>query len=152
MEVASTLELAEQALDYGVMGVLVIMSIVTLWLFIERMMFYKSVRTEDYEYRDNLDLDLTDNIGVLSAIGTNAPYVGLLGTVVGIMITFYTMGDVGAVDAKKIMVGLALALKATAMGLIVAMPAIVAYTITLRKAERILTKFDVAVEAEAKTK
>jgi len=152
MEVASTLELAEQALDYGVMGILVIMSIVTLWLFIERMMFYKSVRTEDYEYRDNLDLDLTDNIGVLSAIGTNAPYVGLLGTVVGIMITFYTMGDVGAVDAKKIMVGLALALKATAMGLVVAIPAIVAYTITLRKAERILTKFDIAVEAEAKTK
>jgi len=152
MEVASTLELAEQALDYGVMGILVMMSIVTLWLFIERMMFYKSVRTQDYEYRDNLDLDLTDNLGVLSAIGTNAPYVGLLGTVVGIMITFYTMGDVGAVDAKKIMVGLALALKATAMGLVVAMPAIVAYTITLRKAERILTKFDVAVEAEAKTK
>jgi len=152
MEVASTLELAEQALDYGVMGILLLMSIATLTLFIERMMFYKSVRTEDYEYRDNLDLDLTDNLGVLSAIGTNAPYVGLLGTVVGIMITFYTMGDVGAVDAKKIMVGLALALKATAMGLIVAMPAIVAYTITLRKAERILTKFDVAVEAEAKTK
>ncbi|HIC11863.1 MAG TPA: TonB-system energizer ExbB [Sulfurimonas sp.] len=152
MQESSILELAEQVLDYGVMGILLLMSIATLTLFIERMMFYKSVRTEDYEYRDNLDLDLTDNIGVLSAIGTNAPYVGLLGTVVGIMITFYTMGDVGAVDAKKIMVGLALALKATAMGLVVAMPAIVAYTITLRKAERILTKFDVAVEAEAKTK
>jgi biopolymer transport protein ExbB len=150
MEAAGILEIAEQALDYGVMGILSIMSIVTLWLFIERMMFYKSVRTKDYEYRDNLDLDLTDNIGVLSAIGTNAPYVGLLGTVVGIMITFYTMGDVGAVDAKKIMVGLALALKATAMGLVVAMPAIVAYTITLRKIERILTKFDVEVEAKEK--
>ncbi|RUM64556.1 MAG: TonB-system energizer ExbB [Sulfurimonas sp.] len=152
MQVASSLELAEQILDYGVMGVLVMMSIVTLWLFIERMMFYKNVRTEDYKYRDNLDLDLTDNLGVLSAIGTNAPYVGLLGTVIGIMITFYTMGDAGAVDAKKIMIGLALALKATAMGLVVAMPAIIAYTITLRKAERILTKFDVAVEAEEKTK
>ncbi len=150
MQETNVLELAEQALDYGVMGILVLMSIVTLWLFIERMMFYKSVRTEDYEYRDNLELDLTDNIGVLSAIGTNAPYVGLLGTVVGIMITFYTMGDVGAVDAKKIMVGLALALKATAMGLVVAMPAIVAYTITLRKVERILTKFDVEQEAKAK--
>ena len=150
MEAGNILQIAEQALDYGVMGILSLMSIVTLWLFIERMMFYKSVRTEDYEYRDNLDLDLTDNIGVLSAIGTNAPYVGLLGTVVGIMITFYTMGDVGAVDAKKIMVGLALALKATAMGLVVAMPAIVAYTITLRKAERILTKFDVEVEAKEK--
>lgn len=137
---------AEQALDYGVMGTLILMSIVTLWLFIERMMFYKSIRIEDYKHRDNLELDLTDNLNVISAIGANAPYVGLLGTVIGIMITFYTLGDVGAVDAKKIMVGLALALKATAMGLVVAIPAIVAYTILVRKVERVLTKFDVAHE------
>ena len=147
MQTGSFLDVAESALDYGVMGLLILMSVVTLWLFIERMMFYKSVRIEDYEHRDNLELDLTDNINIISAIGSNAPYVGLLGTVLGIMITFYTLGDVGAVDAKKIMVGLALALKATAMGLIVAMPAIVAYTIALRKVERILTKFDVAHES-----
>lgn len=150
MQESNILAYAEDALNYGVIGVLVLMSIVTLWLFIERMMFYKSVRTDDYEYRDNLELDLTDNIGVISAIGSNAPYVGLLGTVTGIMITFYTMGDVGAVDAKQIMVGLALALKATAMGLVVAMPAIITYTIVLRKVERILTKFDVEQEAKAK--
>jgi biopolymer transport protein ExbB len=150
MQESNILTYAENTLDYGVMGILVLMSIVTLWLFIERMIFYKSVRTDDYEYRDNLELDLTDNIGVISAIGSNAPYVGLLGTVTGIMITFYTMGDVGAVDAKQIMVGLALALKATAMGLVVAMPAIVTYTIVLRKVERILTKFDVEQEAKAK--
>lgn len=150
MQADSILQYAEQALDYGVMGLLILMSIVTLWLFIERLMFYKSVRIEDYDHRDNLELDLTDNIGVISAIGSNAPYVGLLGTVVGIMITFYTMGDVGAVDAKRIMVGLALALKATAMGLIVAMPAIVAYTIVLRKVERILTKYDVAQDMKEK--
>ena len=143
----SMIDYAEKALDYGVMGALALMSIVTLWLFIERMMFYKSVRIEDYQHRDELELDLTDNIGVISAIGSNAPYVGLLGTVVGIMITFYSLGDIGAVDAKKIMMGLALALKATAAGLIVAMPAIIAYTIVLRKVERILTKFDVAQEA-----
>jgi len=137
---------AQQALDYGVMGTLIVMSIVTLWLFIERMMFYKSVRIEDYKHRDNLELDLTDNLNVISAIGANAPYVGLLGTVIGIIITFYTLGDAGAVDAKKIMVGLALALKATAMGLVVAIPAIVAYTILVRKVERVLTKFDVAHE------
>lgn len=150
MQSDNVLAYAEQALDYGVMGVLVLMSIVTLWLFIERLMFYKSIRIEEYDHRDTLELDLTDNIGVISAIGSNAPYVGLLGTVVGIMITFYTMGDVGAVDAKKIMVGLALALKATAMGLVVAMPAIVAYTIVLRKVERILTKYDVLQDTKEK--
>jgi len=142
----SMISYAETALDYGVMGTLGLMSVITLWLFIERMMFFKSVRIEDYKYRDNLELDLTDNIGIISAIGSNAPYVGLLGTVVGIMITFYSLGDIGAVDAKKIMMGLALALKATATGLVVAMPAIIAYTIVLRKVERILTKFDVAQE------
>jgi biopolymer transport protein ExbB len=42
------------------------------------------------------------------------------------------------------MVGLALALKATAMGLIVAMPAIIFYTMLLRKVEKILTLFDIA--------
>lgn len=146
MQTNNFMAYAEQALDYGVMGTLVLMSIVTLWLFIERMMFYKSVRVDDYKHRDNLELDLTDNINIISAIGANAPYVGLLGTVVGIMITFYTLGDIGAVDTKKIMIGLALALKATAMGLIVAIPAIVAYTIALRKVERILTKFDVMQE------
>ena len=146
MEIDNLLVYAEDALDYGVMGILILMSVVTLWLFIERMMFYSSVRIDDYEHRDELELDLTNNIGILSAIGTNAPYVGLLGTVVGIMITFYTLGEVGAVDAKKIMTGLALALKATAMGLVVAMPAIVAYTIALRKVERVLTKFDVKQE------
>jgi len=146
----SFLQYAENALDYGVMGILVLMSVVTLWLFIERMMFYKSVRVEDYKHRDALEVDLTDNIGIISAIGANAPYVGLLGTVVGIMITFYTLGDVGAVDAKKIMTGLALALKATAMGLVVAIPAIVAYTIVLRKVERILAKFDIMQEEQEK--
>jgi biopolymer transport protein ExbB len=146
----SFLEIAENTLDYGVMGTLMLMSVVTLWLFIERMIFFSSVNVLEYEHRDNLELDLTDNLGTISAIGSNAPYVGLLGTVVGIMITFYTLGDVGSVDAKKIMVGLSLALKATAMGLIVAMPAIVAYTISLRKVEKLLTKYDIAQEIKAK--
>lgn len=150
MQADNLLVYAEEALDYGVMGLLVLMSVVTLWLFIERMMFYKSVRVEDYDHRDNLEMDLTDNIGIISAIGANAPYVGLLGTVGGIMLTFYAMGDAGSVDAKKVMIGLALALKATAMGLIVAIPAIVAYTIALRKVERILTKYDVDQDQKVK--
>lgn len=147
MQEGGLLQYAEQALDYGVMGTLILMSIVTLWLFIERMMYFKTVKVEEYEHRDTLEIDLSDNLGTIGAIGSNAPYIGLLGTVLGIMITFYTMGDVGAVDAKKIMVGLALALKATAMGLIVAMPAIAFYTIVLRKIERIMAQYD-ALEAK----
>jgi len=137
MDTASWLKIAEDILDYGVMGTLGIMSIVALWMFIERMMFYKSIKLEEYDNKDLLEIDLTDNLSVLSAIGANAPYVGLIGTILGIMITFYGMGDAGAVDTKSVMNGLALALKATAFGIGVAIPGIVFYTIAIRKVERL---------------
>jgi biopolymer transport protein ExbB len=148
MENSDFISYAENALDYGIMGILLLMSVVTFWLFIERQMFYKTVRLDDYENKDALELDLSDNLATISAIGANAPYVGLLGTVIGIMLTFYSLGDIGAVDAKKIMMGLALALKATALGLVVAIPAISFYTILLRKMEKIVVKFDIAQEAK----
>ncbi|MCX6061607.1 MAG: TonB-system energizer ExbB [Campylobacterales bacterium] len=143
MENSNMLEYARMAVDYGIIGILVLMSIASLTLFIERLMSYGSVRIEDYENKEELELDLGDNVSTIATIGSNAPYVGLLGTVLGIMITFYSLGDVGAVDPKKIMTGLALALKATAMGLVVAIPAIVFYNILLRKMERLLTMWEI---------
>ncbi|KFN39119.1 MAG: biopolymer transporter ExbB [Sulfuricurvum sp. MLSB] len=134
---------AEQAIDYGVIGILVIMSVVSLWFFIERVMTYGSIRISDYETKEELELDLGNNVSTIATIGSNAPYVGLLGTVLGIMITFYSLGDVGAVDPKKIMTGLALALKATAMGLVVAIPSIVFYNILLRKMEKIIARWEI---------
>ncbi len=137
---------AEDALDYGVMGILILMSVTALWMFIERMMYYRSIRLDDYTNKELLELDLGDNLSTLSAIAANAPYVGLIGTIIGIVITFYSLGDAGSVDPKKIMTGLALALRATATGILVAIPAIVFYTIALRKMERILVYWDVAQE------
>lgn len=143
MENNGMLALAEQVVDYGIIGILILMSIASLTLFIERMMSYSSIRIQDYDNKEELELDLGDNVSTIATIGSNAPYVGLLGTVLGIMITFYSLGDVGAVDPKKIMTGLALALKATAMGLVVAIPAIIFYNILLRKMERILTMWEI---------
>jgi len=143
MENGNWLSWAEGALDYGVIGLLLVMSIVSLWLFIERVMYFRALRLDDYETKEELELDLGNNVSTIATIGSNAPYVGLLGTVVGIMITFYSLGDVGAVDPKKIMTGLALALKATAMGLVVAIPAIVFYNILLRKMEKIMTRWEI---------
>ena len=144
MENSNMLEFAHTAIDYGIIGILVLMSVASLSLFIERMMAYGSVRIHDYETKEELELDLGNNVSTIATIGSNAPYVGLLGTVLGIMITFYSLGDVGAVDPKKIMTGLALALKATAMGLVVAIPAIIFYNILLRKMERLLTQWDIS--------
>ncbi|MCJ7765535.1 MAG: TonB-system energizer ExbB [Thiovulaceae bacterium] len=142
MDSTGWLAVAEKMLDYGVMGTLGIMSIVALWLFIERMMFYKSIKLEEYDNKELLEIDLTDNLSTLSAIGANAPYVGLIGTILGIMITFYGLGELGTVDTKKVMTGLALALKATAFGIIVAIPAIIFYTTAMRKVERLSAIWD----------
>ena len=140
---SSWMSWAEKVLDFGIIGILVVMSIVSLWLFIERLLVYKALRTEDFSTKEELELELGNNVSTIATIGSNAPYVGLLGTVLGIMITFYSLGDLGTVDPKKIMMGLALALKATAMGLVVAIPSIVFYNILLRKMERILTLWDI---------
>jgi biopolymer transport protein ExbB len=143
MENGSMLEWAHLSVDYGIIGILVLMSVASLTLFVERLMSYGSIRIEEYETKEELELDLGNNVSTIATIGSNAPYVGLLGTVLGIMITFYSLGDVGAVDPKKIMTGLALALKSTAMGLVVAIPAIIFYNILLRKMERLLTMWEI---------
>jgi len=137
------LDLAEKLLDFGVMGTLFVMSVVAMWLFIERLMYYRSVDVKAYDNKELLELDLSDNLSTISAIGANAPYVGLLGTILGIMITFYGLGEMGSVDTKKVMTGLALALKATGFGILVAIPSIVFYTALLRKMERLLTYWEV---------
>ncbi len=66
-----------------------------------------------------------------------------LGTVLGIMLTFYTMGTNGFMDTGQIMIGLALALKVTAVGLMVAIPAVTIYNLLLRKAKVMIMEWEV---------
>ncbi|MGD9579216.1 MAG: TonB-system energizer ExbB [Syntrophorhabdus sp.] len=131
-------------IDYGIIGLLVVMSIVSLGIFIERYFFIKRINLDDYSgNKKSLEIVLTKRISVVATIGSNAPYIGLLGTVLGIMLTFYTIGIAGYVDATRIMVGLALALKATAIGLCVAIPSVVFYNFLLRKIKVTLLEWDV---------
>ncbi len=87
---------------------------------------------------------LTKKISVIASVGSNAPYLGLLGTVLGIMLTFYNMGYDSSLDTGKIMTGLALALKATAVGLVVALVAVVLYNALLRKIKVLLLEWEIA--------
>lgn len=93
------------------------MSILSVAIGIERFTFIKKVRPGDYENIKDMEITLTKRLYIIASIGSNAPYIGLLGTVLGIMLTFNQMGDM---DTKSIMAGLSLALKATAAGLLVA--------------------------------
>jgi len=65
-------------------------------------------------------------LGFLATVGSNAPFIGLLGTVFGIMDAFRGMAQTQG-DAKAVMIGISQALLATAVGLIVAIPAVIAY-------------------------
>jgi biopolymer transport protein ExbB len=131
-------------IDYGIIGLLVVMSIISLTIFIERYFFIKRINIDAYGgNRKGLEIVLTKRLAIVATIGSNAPYIGLLGTVLGIMLTFYTIGVAGYIDATKIMVGLALALKATAVGLCVAIPTVVFYNALLRKVKVTLLEWDV---------
>jgi biopolymer transport protein ExbB len=128
--------------DYGVIGLLVIMSIIALAITIERRLAYRAVKIEQFRDRRELEFELTRRLHLIATIGSNAPYIGLLGTVLGIMATFYTMGTEGLFDTGRIMIGLALALKATAAGLLVAIPSIVFYNLLLRKVREIVLRWE----------
>lgn len=121
------MEWMKEAVDYVIFGILGLMGFVALWLTIERMLFLKRYRPADYASKEERGIALTKNFTTLYIIYSNAPYVGLLGTVIGIMLTFYDMGSTGAIDAGRIMTGLSLALKATALGLAVAIPTLISY-------------------------
>ncbi len=137
----------KEIIDYGIIGVLLFMSFVSVWLFIERWLFFRSVDVKKFAHKEELEIALTDHISIIATIASSAPYIGLLGTVLGIILTFYTMGQSGIVNTKAIMQGLALALKATAMGLVVAIPATMIYNYLVRRIEVLLARWDIAHEA-----
>jgi biopolymer transport protein ExbB len=138
------IELLHKITDYGIIGILGLMSFISVWLWIERMMFYRKVNIQKYTSKEELEIDLTNNINTIASFASNAPYIGLLGTVIGIIITFYIMGESGNMDVKNIMTSLALALKATAMGLVVAIPSMFFYNHLSRKVEVIVTKWEIS--------
>jgi biopolymer transport protein ExbB len=129
------LELLKANLDIGVIGVLGFMSFLAIAFTVERYLYFARVDLRSFERAEDLEIALTRHLTVIATVGANAPYVGLLGTVLGILITFHDIGQGGAIDTSAIMVGLALALKATALGLLVAIPSIVFYNALLRRAD-----------------
>ena len=136
------IETLKHLVDYGVIALLIFMSFVATWFFIERLFFYKKVNVKVYRTKKALDVALTKHLTIIGTIASNSPYIGLLGTVLAIMLTFMTMGSGGDIDASKIMESLALALKATAVGLVVAIVSMVFYNILSRFAEVLESEYE----------
>ncbi|EAC1764160.1 TonB-system energizer ExbB [Campylobacter coli] len=123
------------------------MAFIAFWCVIERVLFFRKIDFKNYENQEQFDDAISENLTTIYIIYSNAPYIGLLGTVVGIMITFYEMGIAGNIDVKSIVVGLSLALKATALGLLVAIPALMAYNALLRKVSLLSNAYKVSKNA-----
>ena len=80
--------------------------------------------------------DLKKGLGGLATIATTAPFIGLLGTVIGIINAFRGMAASGAGGLGSVSAGIAEALVTTALGLFVAIPAVWLYNLFLNKIER----------------
>jgi len=130
--------------DYGIIGMLVILSILVVAISLERYALYRKISIASFADIKSLELTLTRKLPVIAMVGTNAPYLGLLGTVLGIMLTFFNMGQDAALDTGRIMTGLALALKATAVGLMVALVAVVLYNSLWSKVKVLMLEWEIA--------
>lgn len=129
--------------DYGIIGLLVVLSLWALAVAVERWLYYRCVTPNQFDNIQLLEMALTKRLVVIGTVAANAPYIGLLGTVLGIMLTFHTMGTSGTMAVGTIMVGLSLALKATAIGLLVAIPCVVLNNILRRRVSELLTLYKV---------
>ncbi len=133
------MELLRQAVDYGVIGLLLALSFWAIAIAVERWLYYRRVNPKQFSNYQLFETELTKRLVVIGTVAANAPYIGLLGTVLGIMLTFHTMGTSGTMAVSAIMIGLSLALKATAAGLLVAIPCVVLNNVLRRKVSELLT-------------
>ena len=131
----------KHAIDYGVIGLLLVLSLWSVAVAIERWLFYKRIDLSEFSSAQLLEVTLTRRLVIIGTVAANAPYIGLLGTVLGIMLTFHTMGTSGTMAVNTIMIGLSLALKATAVGLLVAIPCVVMNNLLRRRVTELLTQY-----------
>jgi len=92
--------------------------------------------------KSRLRLDMERNLGVLGTLGNNAPFIGLFGTVLGIIKAFADLARNQGGGAATVMSGISAALVATAVGLMVAIPAVVAFNYFQGRVRRALGRVD----------
>ena len=92
--------------------------------------------------KSRLRLDLERNLGVLGTLGNNAPFIGLFGTVLGIIKAFADLSHNSGGGAAAVMAGISEALVSTAVGLMVAIPAVIAFNFFQAKVRKTLANID----------
>lgn len=85
---------------------------------------------------------LEHRLDLLATVGSSAPYIGLFGTVWGVMHAFQSLGNVQHATLAAVAPGISEALIATAIGLFAAIPAVIAYNRLSNRAERLLSVYE----------
>ena len=85
-------------------------------------------------------LSLERRITFLGTLGANAPFIGLFGTVLGIISAFHNLAGNVKGGPSVVMSGISEALVATALGLLVAIPGVIAYNYFVRRVKRIMVQ------------
>ena len=85
---------------------------------------------------------LEHHLPFLATVGSTSPYVGLFGTVWGIMNSFHALGNVNQATLAMVAPGISEALIATAMGLFAAIPAVIAYNRYSTETDRLVNRYD----------
>lgn len=85
---------------------------------------------------------LERHLAFLGTLGNNAPFIGLFGTVLGIIVAFQSLAEAERESAKLVMAGISEALVATAVGILVALPAVVAFNAFQRRVRRVVSHTD----------
>ncbi|EAT16836.1 MotA/TolQ/ExbB proton channel family protein [Desulfuromonas acetoxidans] len=111
-----------------VLYILLALSVVTLGVILERLYAFVHLR-RCYGQLSKRDLLLfgQKRLTILATLGNNAPFIGLFGTVLGVIKAFHDLHLQQGSGIKVVMGGISEALVATAMGLLVAIPAVIAY-------------------------
>jgi biopolymer transport protein ExbB len=93
-----------------------------------------------------IKLGLERNLAVLGTLGSNAPFIGLFGTVLGIIKAFHDLAGNQAGGIGVVMSGISEALVATAVGLLVAIPAVVGFNFYNRRVRAVVSQIDVVAQ------
>ncbi len=143
------MDITESLLKIALIGgdpilyILIIMSFITVAVIIERYLSIRNIEKNLLDYEPlELKLSLEKRLGILATFGNNAPFIGLLGTVLGIIKAFHDLGTAKEFGVKVVMAGISEALVATAMGLFVAIPSVIAYNYFVRRIKKDLLIYE----------
>ena len=144
--------LTEKLLHVAIIGVdpilwiLLSMSVVSFAIIVERVLVFSHLKSIIHTLSEaQIRVVLEKRLGILATFGNNAPFIGLFGTVLGVINAFHGLSLDNEFGISAVMGGISEALVATAAGLFVAIPSVMAYNYFVRKIKMMLLQ----IEADA---